>query len=135
MHHSKDFCRRDIDLSDIVPFIGMTILKGAMIGWQGTRPIFVAPWLGKNIRVVVQIGGNGYIVFANPNTQKPKRHKANSGHKGNENVELGDDHVVEMVVMADDDTYPTWIASDDEMNNLDPGDLIGDHVLVDDVNS
>lgn len=54
---------------DIPDFILQALSEGKVIGYQGKgtgRPIYEITYKGKNQKVAITVGSNGYIVGANP---------------------------------------------------------------------
>lgn len=67
--HENNFNNKGIATPDIPDFILTAVSKGKIIGYQGKgkgRPIYEITYSGKEYKVAVTIGENGYIVGANP---------------------------------------------------------------------
>ena len=67
--HSDDFHSKGIATADISDFVLTAVTKGNIIGYQGKgtgRPIYKVTYNGKEYKVAVTVGSNGYIVGANP---------------------------------------------------------------------
>lgn len=67
--HENDFNRKGISSSDIPDFVLSAASKGDIIGYQGKgkgRPIYQINYSGKDYKVAITVGSNGYIVGANP---------------------------------------------------------------------
>jgi hypothetical protein len=71
--HEDNFNRMGIHSSDIPDFVLTAVSKGEIIGYQGkghSRPIYKVNYGGKDYKVAVTVGSNGYIVGANPKSSK-----------------------------------------------------------------
>lgn len=69
MQHGDEFAGKGIPEDDIPNFIMTAITDGKIIGYQGKgtgRPIYELTYKGETQRVGVTVGGNGFIVGANP---------------------------------------------------------------------
>ena len=67
--HESDFNRKGIASSDIPDLIIAAVSKGEVVGYQGKgtgRPIYKVTYNGKEHKIAITIGSNGYIVGANP---------------------------------------------------------------------
>lgn len=72
--HAKEFQQQGISKKEIPQYLMQAIRHGKIVGYQGhkkDRPIYEFTYEGKNRRVAITIGSNGYIVGANP-TSVPK---------------------------------------------------------------
>ena len=67
--HESNFNQKGIASSNISDFVLTAVSKGEIIGYQGkgtSRPIYKVTYNGKEYKVAVTVGSNGYIVGANP---------------------------------------------------------------------
>ncbi len=67
--HEDNFNSKGIATADIADFVLTAVTKGEIIGYQGKgtgRPIYKVTYNGKEYKVAVTVGSNGYIVGANP---------------------------------------------------------------------
>lgn len=67
--HESNFNQKGIASSDISDFVLTAVSKGEIVGYQGKgtgRPIYKVTYNGKEYKVAVTVGSNGYIVGANP---------------------------------------------------------------------
>jgi hypothetical protein len=52
---------------EVVPDVVMqAVTKGDMVGMQGTRPVYEIIRNGQVLKIAVTVGGNDFIVGANP---------------------------------------------------------------------
>lgn len=69
LEHESQFVQKGIMKEDIPDFILQALSEGKVIGYQGKgtgRPIYEITYKGKNQKVAITVGSNGYIVGANP---------------------------------------------------------------------
>ena len=67
--HESDFVKKGIESTDIADFVLTAVATGEIVGYQGKgtgRPIYKVTYNGKEYKVAVTVGENGYIVGANP---------------------------------------------------------------------
>ena len=67
--HESHFNNKGIQSSDISDFVLTAVSRGNIVGYQGKgtgRPIYQVNYNGKDYKVAVTVGSNGYIVGANP---------------------------------------------------------------------
>ena len=67
--HGGQFVRKGVSSSDIPDLVLTAVSKGEIIGYQGKgtgRPIYKVTYDGKEYKIAVTVGSNGYIVGANP---------------------------------------------------------------------
>ncbi|QHC31930.1 hypothetical protein [Streptomyces sp. HF10] len=69
LNHADEFAAKGITEDDLPDFIMKALTEGKVVGYQGSgtgRPIYELTYKGKPQRVGVTVGGNGFIVGANP---------------------------------------------------------------------
>ena len=67
--HESQFTRKGVSSSDIPDLVLTAVSKGEIVGYQGKgtgRPIYKVTYDGKEYKIAVTVGSNGYIVGANP---------------------------------------------------------------------
>ena len=67
--HESLFTRKGVSSSDIPDLVLTAVSKGEIVGYQGKgtgRPIYKVTYDGKEYKIAVTVGSNGYIVGANP---------------------------------------------------------------------
>lgn len=64
--HASQFAAKGINIEQIPEFITKAVTEGKVVGMQGTRPIYEVVFNGQTQRVSITVGGNGFIVGANP---------------------------------------------------------------------
>lgn len=67
--HAKEFASIGVHESEIPSFLLKAIRDGKIIGYQEKglgRPIYQVNHNGREVKVAITIGDNGYIVGANP---------------------------------------------------------------------
>lgn len=67
--HSEEFARMGVSEANIPKVMMKAVTEGKISGYQGTgtgRPIYEVSVNGQTQRIAVTVGGNGYIVGANP---------------------------------------------------------------------
>ena len=66
--HASQSADVGIEKEELPEFIITAVSEGKIIGTQGrTRNVYEIVYKGKNQRVAIDVGSNGYIVGANPN--------------------------------------------------------------------
>ena len=71
--HGDQFEGKGISVSELPEFIYKAVKDGKVVGYQGTgagRPIYEVVYKGKRQKVAITIGGNGFVVGANPKSIK-----------------------------------------------------------------
>ena len=69
LNHKGEFISKGINESDIPNFIMHALKENKVVGYQGSgtgRPIYEIRYNGKNQKVAITVGDNGYVVGANP---------------------------------------------------------------------
>jgi hypothetical protein len=62
-----EFGGQGIAREDIVDVVFQAITAGRQVGTSGVnRPVFAVPYQGREVWVAVTVGGNGFVVGANP---------------------------------------------------------------------
>ncbi|MBQ3424530.1 MAG: hypothetical protein IJH38_04950 [Clostridia bacterium] len=67
--HESNFNEVGIPTDMIADFVLTAVSKGEIIGYQGkgkSRPIYRLIYNGREYKVAITVGSNGYIVGANP---------------------------------------------------------------------
>jgi len=66
--HQTDFENVGISENQIPDAVMTAITAGTRVGYQGTRPIYQVTFNGTTQDIAVTVGGNGYVVGANPSS-------------------------------------------------------------------
>ncbi len=65
--HGKDFARKGITEDQVPDAVMKAVTEGKVVGAAGrNRPIYEVEFNGETHHIAVTVGGNGYIVGANP---------------------------------------------------------------------
>jgi filamentous hemagglutinin len=67
--HAPEFLQKGIPEAELADFIMEAILNGRITDYQGKgsgRPIYELTWKGKQQKVAITVGNNGFVVGANP---------------------------------------------------------------------
>ncbi|MGP3947231.1 hypothetical protein [Streptomyces sp. 7N604] len=64
--HAQDFANKGVPEAEIPDVVMEATTSGQQVGMQGTRPVYQVNYKGKILKVAVTVGGNGFIVGANP---------------------------------------------------------------------
>jgi hypothetical protein len=70
--HTGQFADVGVGKDQIPALLQKELSEGRVVGYQGsgtTRPIYEVEFNGRQIKVAITIGDNGYIVGANPRTK------------------------------------------------------------------
>ena len=76
--HGKQFSKKGIDGSALPDYLLRAVTTGAIVGMQGTRPIYEFAYNGIRQRVAITVSRNGYIVGDDPKSlPKEKKNEDN----------------------------------------------------------
>jgi hypothetical protein len=71
LNHADDFAKKGIQQDQILDLVMESLTNGKIVGYQGRgtgRPIYEVMFNGNKHHTAITVGGNGFIVGANPTT-------------------------------------------------------------------